>query len=91
MIHGRINLTFAIDKASPKVLPKNISWKFRRAVDGTTIDPINEQTDPRYEFSSDRKSLVIYNLTLEDEGQYTITAKNEVGSDSLTVILSVEG
>ena len=61
----------------------------RRKADRNTIDPISEQTDSRYTFSSDRRILTISNLTLEDTGQYTLTVSNEAGEDSYTISLSV--
>ena len=87
IVHHSINLSFTIDSASPDVLPVNTVWKLR-TVDAnmTTLE-----TGTRYAFSSDRRSLVITNLTHEDEGQYTITAANAAGSGSFAVNLDIEG
>ena len=86
-----INLSFSIDNAFPDVVPAGISWTLRRSVNNTTIVHISEQSNNRYTLSSDRRSLMISNLTFDDAGQYTITATNIFGSDNYTVSLFVKG
>ena len=88
MIHMDITLGFIIDNAFPEVLPANISWKFRRNMDNTTF-AIPEMSDSKYGFVNSRKTLVILNFSLEDAGQYTITATNEAGADNFTVTRSI--
>ena len=91
VVHQSINLSFAIDNAVPDVVPAGISWILRRSMDNTIVVHISEQSSSRYTLSSDRRSLMISNLTLDDDGQYTITATNIFGSDNYTIRLSVEG
>ena len=42
-------------------------------------------------FSDDRFSVTLSNLSLSDEGFYTITASNPAGSDMDSLFLDVEG
>ena len=89
IVHRSITLSFVIDNAFPNVEPANAVWMFR--AEDSPIITVREQADSRYKFSSDRRSLMITNLTHEDEGQYTITATNAAGSDSFAVNLDIEG
>ena len=89
IVHYSITLSFTITNASPDVEPANAVWTFK-AVGSPTI-LVKEQPGSRFKFSSDRRSLTITNLTHEDEGQYTITARNPAGSDNLAVNLAIEG
>lgn len=88
IVHGMVTMSFAIDNASPDVLPGDTVWRFNR---GGTITTIREDEDSRYMFSSDRRSLTIANLTHENEGQYELFARNAAGSHSFVINLAIEG
>ena len=78
-----MTLSFRILNASPAVLPSNIEWVFN----GTALS----DSVSRYSFSSDRLSLTVSALTHSDEGLYTLTATNEAGLGSASLILNIEG
>ena len=90
-----VTLTFTISDASPEVQKENIQWTFRDLNGNSFNIPINPLTTTfsnlMGNFSSDRLSLTLSGLTNDFEGTYTMTATNEVGSDSETVELVFEG
>ena len=88
IVYNDIILTFVIDNASPSVKPSNVIWKFRSDSSQLTI---TLSTGSRYSFSDDRLSLTITDLTHDDQGQYTITATNEAGTDQYFITLDIEG
>ena len=47
-------------------------------------------TEDRFTFSEDFTSLTIDPVVLTDEGTYTLTATNEAGTDSASIVLDVE-
>ena len=67
----------------PKVLPEDIRW----FLSSTEIT----EDDERVEFSDDRFSLTISNLTLSDEGNYTVSATNIIGTGVQVIGLNVQG
>ena len=88
IVYNEIILTFVIDNAFPSVKPSNVIWKFRSDSSQLTM---TLSTGSRYSFSNDRLSLTITDLTHDDQGQYTITATNEAGTDQYFITLDIEG
>ena len=83
----KFNITFNILNAQPQVNPDNIIW--RRSVTNTGIQTINESD--RFVFSNNRRSLEITNVMLSDIGRYMLTASNNGGSSSASIIINVLG
>lgn len=83
-VAGRsITLTFNITEDNPTVLPNDIQWLFN----GTELMiPAS-----RGSFSRNRHSLTIHNLSLTDEGTYTLVAINPAGTSQASLYLDVEG
>lgn len=79
-----MTLNIQISNASPSVIPSNIQWYFNSGL-------INDTQDDGYEFSNDRKSLTITELTHSHEGLYTVVVSNEAGSDTGDIVLQIEG
>ena len=77
-----------IDNASPAVRPNNILWEYQSLVSSETRVVT---ADSRHSFSEDRKSLTISYLMHKDEGNYTVTATNEAGYDTIELTLNIEG
>ena len=77
-----ITLQFNITKDNPLVIPGNIKWQFN----GTNL-----VGGDRVVFSDNRFSVTLSNLSLSDEGIYTVTASNPAGSDMDSLFLDVEG
>lgn len=75
-------MEFKISSAKPLVSAGNIYWQFN----GMILESSN-----RLEFSDSKLSLQIYNLTLSDEGNYTLVASNPAGVGSAYIFLNVEG
>ena len=84
-----VTLNFAINKASPEVDPADIIWTFQqqRSNETVTLDADN----PHYQFSSDRRSLRIVDLSTNDIGAYTLIARNPAGIKSGIIDLDVQG
>ena len=77
-----ITLQFNITKDNPLVIPDNIQWQFN----GTDL-----VGGDRVVFSENRFSVTLNQLSLSDEGIYTVTASNPAGSDTDSLFLDVEG
>ena len=86
----RTTLNFAITQASPEVMPENIEWIFESECLGKT-DVVNTSENGHYNFSQDRHSLTILNLTINDAGSYTLRATNPAGINSTALLLEIEG
>ena len=85
-VQGRnITLTFRIVEDEPKVIPVDTRWYFK--TDNVTTE-IFEGT--RTSFSPDRLVLIITDLTLMDQGWYTVNAANIIGTGSSSVFLDVQ-
>ena len=85
-VKGRnITLNFSVIEDEPKVLPEFIHWFLSN---GAGMKEIT--SDLRFNFSEDKYSLVITNLSLSDEGNYTVFATNIIGTGSAQVFLDVE-
>ena len=86
LIGFNITISFSIS-AAPLVTPSDIEWRFRdNSNEATQIMPT-----ARYTFSEDKLSLTIYNIHEEDEGQFTLTATNDLGQDQASIQLVVDG
>lgn len=79
-----MDLAFSVINAAPLVKPEGIKWK----LNGSSID-VNSNS--RYNFSSDRRTLTINNALLADQGIYTLNASNEIGHKSESIELIVDG
>ena len=82
IITRQITLKFNITGDTPLVTHNNIHWQFNGTdlVGGDTVV-----------FSDNRFSVTLSNLSLSDEGFYTVTATNPAGSDMDSLFLDVEG
>ena len=79
-----ITLEFQISGDVPAVPLEGIRWYLQR-------DNISEILgDSRRVFSHDRRSLSLFNLELDDEGNYTMNATNIIGTGSDMIYLDVE-
>ena len=77
-----ITLNVSIRDDSPTVLPEDIIWTF----DGVEIKESNSVL-----FSQDRFSLTVTNLSISDEGVYSVAVSNPAGYDSTSIVLDVQG
>ena len=82
---------FVIEFDFPPVKLNNIQWHFTNLLKQTVDLLANNSRDPRHTFSDDLRSLMIKNVSLNDRGNYTLTATNEAGIRSSTVYLEVHG
>ena len=83
LIKNDITLRFSIEDASPPILLEDIQWSF----DGAELQEDGEHLF----FSVDRLAVTIVNLSLSDEGVYSLMATNPAGSDSATIRVDVQG
>ena len=83
-----VNLSFTISNASPKVQPQSIHWTFTSLGGGSYDIPMSQPGV--YSFSDDRLTLTLSAVNGSHEGNYTLIATNEAGSDSASVFLEVE-
>ena len=90
LVYRNVTIVFNIQRASPEVLLDNIRWTFTNT-SGSTVDITNVTTSGRHMLTSDSLQLTITNISMEDEGNYTLTASNPAGVNSGTIVLSVEG
>ena len=76
-----------ISRDLPAVQTDDIRWFFQR-----TGSSIREEIIPssHFSFSNDRLTLMIFNLSQADHGNYTVKASNIVGTGSDTVALDVQ-
>ena len=90
-----VTLAFTISVASPEVQTESIQWTFTDVnmanFDLPTISNVANFSNLTGLFSDDRLSLTFMNLTNTFEGTYTMTATNEAGSASASLILVIEG
>ena len=89
VVYRKISFEFVILRASPQVSPANIKWTFNDT-NGSSRD-ITNTTDGRLKFSDNMQQLTISNISMSDEGRYTLTATNPAGEGSGVVSLNVEG
>lgn len=82
-----ITLTFTVTDSLPLVVLTAGNWMFVDASGSHTIAP----EDPRFTFSDDFLSLTIDPVHEEDEGTYTLTARNDAGlMDSASIEVDVQ-
>ena len=88
LVNRSVVITFNIENALPRVRPENIKWIFQN---NRVTDAVILEENTRYNFSVNHQSLTISGVAHTDEGDYIVHAMNEVGSDTLTITLEVEG
>ena len=85
-VRGRnITLTFDVTGDEPKVLPGEVRWYF---TDGSVTTEVVSSS--RIGFSADRLVLTITNLSISDQGNYTLNATNIIGTGLSSVFLDVQ-
>ena len=90
-----VTLAFVILDASPVVQAQSIHWSFSN-VHGTSVSIPSDSLTATFSnltgmFSDDRLNLTLSGLSNDFEGTYTMTAINEAGSTSATILLLIEG
>ena len=90
-----VTLAFVISDASPELLPGNIQWTFMD-VQGTSFNIPTDSAMTSFSsltgmFSDDRLSLTLSGLNNNFEGTYSMTATNEAGITSASLLLLIEG
>lgn len=88
MIGGDTVFAFFLTEDSPPVKTENIRWFFTD-IDGTT--DLTEVSNDHIMISEDRLNLTLVGITHSDEGQYTLEATNEAGTNSNFYLLSITG
>ena len=84
-------LQFMISRDLPAVQTRDIQWFFQRNGQNGRQRISLESNPSHYNFSLDRLTLMIFNLTqAADHGNYTVEASNIVGTGSDTVALDVQ-
>jgi len=86
--HESIQLSFEILNAHPVVEASGITWRFNDAI---ILNDLTTLNGARLSFSSDRKTLIISNVTYDIEGQYFFSAFNGAGRGSNLLSVNVEG
>lgn len=76
-----------IESAYPDITSNQISWFHERDL----ATPLTEAADSRYDFGADMRTLYIYNVSYEDEGNYIIKIYHVTGNQSVTIHLNVQG
>lgn len=83
-----MEFSFDITSALPSVSSNDIQWYFTQEGTNNSVPLI---PSARYQFSEDRLTLNIINITRAgDGGNYSVTASNIVGQDTATIILDVQ-
>ena len=86
-----LKIVFTIAGDVPEVSPMNITWQFTATRgDGVTRD-LDDSIDEQFQFSADKLTLTIRDVSLLDDGVYTVRAANPAGSDSDYTRLTVYG
>ena len=89
VVYRNVTIVFTILRASPQVSLDNIKWTFTDT-NGDSRD-ITNTTDGRLMYSDNLQQLTISNISMSDEGRYTLTATNPAGMGVGVVNLNVEG
>ena len=84
MTGSGLTIGVTIESAYPEVTANQIGWF--RAADLTT--PL---TDARYSFTADLRSLYIYPVSYDDEGDYVIMIYHVTGNQSVNININVQG
>lgn len=82
-----VNIEITIQSAYPNVTSNQISWFHERDM----ATPITEASNSRYRFKNGMKTLYIYPVNYEDEGDYIIKIYHVTGNQSITIHLNVQG
>ena len=94
-VSGRISLSFIITEAYPPVQEDNITWTYVNGTNEERLDVISELVDLDERFSitieNGLQTLNIASLQLFDSGVYSLTASNEIGSNTTAINLTVHG
>ena len=90
VVYRNVSIQFTITRASPEVTLNNIRWTFT-PTNGPISDITNKSVSGKAIFNEALTRLDISNISMEDEGLYTLTATNPAGVRSATVNISVEG
>ncbi len=77
-------IQFTITMDQPPVTLEDIQWSYGELV-------LSESNYSRITFSPDRLTLTIADINYEDEGTYTLSASNLLGSGSASIFLDVQG
>lgn len=83
-------LDFSITGASPDVEPADIEWHFESNHLNLSV-VLNATDNDHYYFSENRRSLTIFNLTINDTGRYLLIARNPAGVQSGFIDLNIQG
>ena len=84
-----ITLGFTVVRATPSILPQNVTWFFN-----STSTPLTTQLlspHQRVQFSSDRFSVTLLNVMVANAGWYTVKVDNGIGTVEETVRLAITG
>lgn len=82
VVTRNITLTFEVFRDTPNVNHSDIKW----FLNDTEIINVNGH----HIFSPSRQSLTIFNLSFADEGNYTFSASNIVGTGLNSLFLDIE-
>ena len=86
-----VSIEFSLNsRVFPTVQLSNIQWIYSTEKSSEILDT-SSSNNPRYNFSSNLLSLIITNLQVADDGNYTLMASNEAGIDTATFNLTVYG
>ena len=83
-------LSFNVTNDIPAVVLSSGSWTVVYADQEDEVSHTLASEDDRFTFSEDFRSLTINPVVLSDEGTYTLTATNEAGTDSASIMLDVQ-
>ena len=88
-LQQNITLNFSVAKATPAILPENVSWFFNFSSSPYLTRPL--LPNQRIIFSSDRLSVTLIDVVVIDTGSYTIRVDNGVGVAEVVLQLIVTG
>ena len=88
VVGENVALSFNITNDDPRVTTDGIQWIFTNSEGSTDITGLNID---EFTFSGDLLSLKIIGVSHDNEGNYTLIARNPAGSAQSTVSLEVEG
>ena len=85
-VRGRnITLAFVVSGDEPRVMPEDVKWYFTDSSVTTEV-----VSNSQISFSADRLVLTVTNLSISDQGNYTLNATNIIGTGSASVFLDVQ-
>lgn len=87
VVGSGVTISVTIESAYPLITADQISWFHER--DPAT--PFTEATDNRYDFGTDMRSLYIYPVSYQDEGNYTIIISHVTGTQTVSIYINVQG